>query len=110
MPTRMLVLDTCAVLKFFLREPGTGTVRWIVRNRVRFGFSLSVSVVVGLEFEIAVWKKVAYGQIDLGEARAVLQRSKGYFRDVFHVRDEEPIPAQYVKKGQKWERHILIVL
>jgi hypothetical protein len=38
-----------------------------------------------------LWKKTAHRQLTLPQTRGILQRSRGYFRDVFHVRDTDPI-------------------
>ena len=93
MPMKFLVLDTCAILKFFVAEPGSDTVRWMVRNSVHFGLNISVSTIARLEFESVLWKKTAHGQLTVQETRGILKRARVYFRDVFRVRDSDPIPA-----------------
>lgn len=90
---KILVLDTCAILKFFVPEPGSNTVKWMVRNRTRLGLNLSVSTIARLEFESVLWKKTAHDQLTISQTRGILQRARGYFRDILHVRDADPIPA-----------------
>ena len=93
MTMRILIFDTSAILKYFVIEPGSGTVRWIVQNRVQYGLNISVATIARLEFECALWKKTAHGQLTIPQTRGILQRARGYFRDVFRVRDTDPIPA-----------------
>jgi len=92
---RILVLDTCAIIKRFVNECGSDTVRWMTRSetRVQYGLNFSVSTIARLEFECALWKKTAHGQLTVSQTRGILQRARGYFRNVFHVRDTDPIPA-----------------
>lgn len=93
MAIKILLLDTSAIVKFFLPERGSEIVRWMVNNRVYLGLNFSVSTVAKLELEWLVWKKAAHDQITLPTAKSIVRRSRWYFRDVFHVRDEDPIPA-----------------
>ena len=106
MPIRILVLDTCAILKFFISESGSGTVKWMVRKRTQFGLNLSVSTIARLEFESVLWKKTAHGQLTIPQTRGILQRARGYFRDVFRVRDADPIPA--FRAGRTMEYRALV--
>lgn len=73
-------------------ERGSDTVKWMVRNRVQFQLNFSVSIIARLEFASVLWKKTAHEQLTIPQTRGILQRSRGYFRDVFHVRDADPIP------------------
>ena len=93
MVMKILLFDTCAILKFFIEEPGSATVRYMVRNRVLLGLNISVATIARLEFESVLWKKTAHGQLSIPQTRGILQRARGYFRDVFRVRDTDPIPA-----------------
>ena len=90
---RILVFDTSAILKYFVTEPGNRTVRWIVQNRAQYGLNISVSTIARLEFECALWKKTAHGQLTIPQTRRILQLARCYFKDVFRVRDTDPIPA-----------------
>lgn len=105
MAMKILVFDTSAIIKFFVTEPGSETIKWIVRNRVQYGFNISVSTIARLEFECAVWKKTANGQLNLSQTKGILQRARGYFRDVFIVRDTDPIPAL---PGRPFEYNTLV--
>jgi PIN domain nuclease of toxin-antitoxin system len=51
MAIKILLFDTCAILKFFIDEPGSDTVRYMVRNRVLLGLNISVATIARLEFE-----------------------------------------------------------
>lgn len=93
MAIKLLVLDTCAIVKYFVPEPGTSTVRWMVRNRAELALKFYVSLVARIEFASVLWKKAAHGQLTVPRTRGILQRSRGYFRDVFHVRDTDPVPV-----------------
>lgn len=106
MAMKILVLDTCAIVKFFVAEPGTDTVREMVRNRNQFGLNFSVATIARLEFEIALWKKTAHNELTIQQTRGILQRARGYFRDVFHVRDADPIPA--FKAGRPMEYNEIV--
>ena len=93
MAIKILLFDTCAILKFFIEEPGSDSVRYMVRNRVLLGLNISVATIARLEFESALWKKTAHDQLSITQTRGILQRARGYFKDVFRVRDADPIPA-----------------
>jgi len=93
MTMKILILDTCAIAKFFVAERGSDTVRYMIRNRTLLGLNFSVSTIARLEFENLLWKKTAYNELTIRQAKGILQRARGYFGDVFHVRDEDPIPA-----------------
>ena len=93
MAVKILLFDTCAILKFFINEPGSDTVRYMVRNRVLLGLNISVATIARLEFEGVLWKKTALGELSVPQTRGILNRARGYFRDVFRVRDDDPIPA-----------------
>ena len=93
MAIKILLFDTCAILKFFIEEPGSDSVRYMVRNKTLLGLNISVATIARLEFENVLWKKTAHGQLSIPQTRNILQRARGYFRDVFRVRDDDPIPA-----------------
>ena len=76
-----------------MAEPGSETVKYMVRNRNLYGINFSVATIARLEFESVLWKKTAHAQLTIPQTRGILQRARGYFRDVFHVRDTDPIPA-----------------
>ena len=90
---RILVLDTCAIIKNFITEPGSITVRWLVQNRAQYGLNITVSTIARLEFECALWKKAAHGKLTTAQTRGIISRACGYFKDAFRVRDTKPIPA-----------------
>ena len=106
MTIRILVFDTCAILKYFVDEPGSRTVKWIVRNQVKYGLNISVSTIARLEFECALWKKTAHGKLKTPQTIRILQRAGDYFPDVFRVRDTDPIPA--FKSGRPHEYIALV--
>jgi hypothetical protein len=106
MTVRILVFDTCAIVKHFVTEPGSETVRWIVRNRVQYGLNISVSTIARLEFECALWKKTAHGHLTIPQTRGILQRARGYFREVFRVRDTARLPE--FSSGRPFEYNTLV--
>ncbi len=103
---RLLVLDTCSIIKFFVPESGRPTMRWMIHHRMEYALNFSVSLVARLEFTTVLWKKTAHGQLSLPQTRGILQRARGYFRDVFHVRDTDPVPA--FRTGQPFEYKTLV--
>ncbi len=106
MTIRILVFDTCAILKYFVNEPGSQTVRWIVRNHGQYELNISVSTIARLEFECALWKKTANHELTKDQTKHILQRARGYFPDPFRVRDTDPIPA--FRSGRPHEYDALV--
>jgi hypothetical protein len=103
---KILILDTCAIVKFFLPEPGSETVKYLVNNRTLLGLNLSVSIFARLEFENLLWKKAAYNDLTTSKVQSILQSARGYFSDVFRVRDTYPIPEFKVGQPMDYEQII----
>ncbi|MDD5323126.1 MAG: type II toxin-antitoxin system VapC family toxin [Methylococcales bacterium] len=103
---KILILDTCAIVKFFINEPGSETVRYIANNRTQLGLNLSVSIFARLEFEKILWRKAAYNQITTSKVKSILERANGYFSDVFRIRDTYPIPDFKVGSTMEYEQMI----
>ena len=90
---KLLVLDTCALIKLFVWEQGSHTMRWLIHNHVKYCLNISMSVIARLEFESVLWKKTAHGQLTIPQTRGILRRARGYFNGIIHVRDTSPPPA-----------------
>jgi hypothetical protein len=103
---KILILDTCAIVKFFIDELGSETVRYIANNSTKLGLNLSVSIFARLEFEKLLWKKAAYNYLSASKVKSLIERADGYFSDVFRIRDTYPIPE--FKVGQPMEYHKII--
>ncbi len=106
MAIRILVWDTCAIIKFFVKEEGSETVKWMVENRALYDLNFSVSTIARLEFEIVMWKKTAHEKLTIPQTKGILKRASGYFGNVFRVRDNNPIPA--FRSGHPIEYNALV--
>jgi predicted nucleic acid-binding protein len=100
------LFDTSAIIKYFVTEKGSDTVKSIVDNQMQYSINISISNIARLEFECALWKKTANGQLTLPKTRGIIQRSRAYFREVFRVRDTDPIPA--FRSGRPLEYNDLV--
>lgn len=103
---KILILDTCAIVKFFMNEHGSETVRYIANNRTQLGLNLSVSIFARLEFEKLLWKKAAYNNITTSKVKSILESANEYFSSVFHIRDTYPIPDFKVGCPMEYEQII----
>jgi len=94
MVMKVLFFDTCAILKFWLDEPGHDVVRWLCdpETKVLNGLSFSTSEQVEKEFYDVLDRKAKNGDISEKYASAIKDRAKPYFDSVFHVRDSKPLP------------------
>jgi len=106
MTMKVLILDTCAIVKFFINECGSETVRYIVDNRAKLGLSLSASIFARLEFEKLIWKKVAYNNVSKSKAKSIIESANTYFSLVFHIRDTYPIPEFKIGRPMEYEQII----
>jgi len=97
-PMRMLFLDTCALVKYFVDEPGRDVVKWLFSDEAVLGYSvhLMTSVHVRDEFPKAIAKMITFKQIPAANARGILQRADGYLSPRFpgglHIIDTGPLP------------------
>jgi hypothetical protein len=103
---KILILDTCAIVKFFINELGSETVRYIVNHRTQLGLNLSVSIFARLEFEKFLWKKAAHNHLSTSKVKDLIKRADGYFCDAFRIRDTYPIPE--FKIGCPMEFHKIV--
>jgi hypothetical protein len=94
MVMKVLFFDTCAVLKYWIDEPGHEVVRWICdpATKVLNGLSFSTSAQVEKEFHDVLDRKAKNGEISSKFASSIKDRAKPYFDTVFHIRDSKPIP------------------
>lgn len=95
MVMKVLFFDTCAVLKYWLNEPGHEVVRWICdpTTKVLNGLSFSTSEQVEKEFHDVIDRKAKNDEISLNYALSIKDRAKPYFDTVFHIRDSKPVPG-----------------
>ena len=103
---KILILDTCAIVKFFIDEPGSETVRYIAENRTILGLNLSVSIFARLEFEKVLWRKAAHKQLTASKVNSIIERAHGYFSDVFRIRDTYPTPDFKLGDPMEYEQMI----
>lgn len=103
---KILILDTCAIVKIFIDERGSETVRYIVDNRTKLGLNLSTSIFARLEFEKVLWKKAAHKQLTASKVKSIIEHAHGYFSDVFRIRDTYPTPDFKLGHPMEYERMI----
>ena len=103
---RILIFDTSAIVKLFLEEPGSKTVKFIVEKRIELGINISISIFARLEFETVLWKKAANNFITISRVKRILERANSYFNDVLHIRDTYPLPKFKVGHPMEYEQLI----
>lgn len=103
---KILILDTCTIVKFFIDERGSETVRYIADNRTKLGLNLSVSIFARLEFEKVLWKKAADKHLTASKVKSIIERAHGYFSDVFRIRDTYPTPDFKLGHPMEYEQMI----
>jgi len=96
--TKLLFLDTNALVKRFVDEPGHDVIMWLFSNNAVLEFSvhLMTSTNVRDEFGRTIAKMVAGRQISEGEARGVMARSRGYIgleNSGLRIVDTGPLPG-----------------
>lgn len=89
---KILYFDTCAIIKYFVREKGSGLIKWIVDNQVLYSLTLHTSQIAIHEFNKIIKEKEKRGELSNAQMKAIIAKSKHYFRTTFHVRDFKPIP------------------
>jgi hypothetical protein len=94
MVMKVLFFDTCAVVKYWIEEPGHDVVRWLCDPETKVLLSLSFSTSEQVEKEFyTVIDIIAKNQKNPEKyASAIKDRAKPYFESVFHVRDSKPLP------------------
>jgi len=94
MVMKVLFFDTCAIIKYWIDEPGRDVVRWLCEpeTKVLLGLSFSTSEQVEKEFVNVIDRKAKNNEISEKYASAIKDRAKPYFDSVFHVRDSKPLP------------------
>ena len=105
MAIKSLFFDTCAVVKYFIDEPGRDVVRWLCESNTKFLLSLSFSTSeqVEKEFPIVIDRKARDGEISIEYASRIKERAKPYFDSIFHIRDSKPLPN--FKFGKDTDEH-----
>jgi len=87
MTMKVLILDTCAIVKFFINECGSETVRYIVDNRAKLG--LRLRYLQGLNLRNSYGKKshtiMSVNQKRKASLRAPIHISVLYFIFVTHI-------------------------
>jgi hypothetical protein len=96
--TRLLFLDTNALVKRFVGERGHDVLMWLDASEAILGFTVHVmtSVHVRDEFPRTIEKMLTHNQISGDEARGVLARSNGYISVEFpglDIVDTGPLPG-----------------
>ena len=91
---KSLFFDTCAVVKFFINEPGHDVVRWLCESETKalLSLSFSTSEQVEKEFPVVIDRKARDSEISIENASAIKNRAKPYFDSIFHIRDSKPLP------------------
>lgn len=94
MVVKALFFDTCAIVKYWIAEPGHDVVRWLCEpnTRVILGLSFSTSEQVEKEFYTVIDRIAKNHKNPEKYASAIKNRAKPYFDSVFHVRDSKPLP------------------
>jgi hypothetical protein len=109
--TRLLRLDTCAMLKLFVAERGHDVLMWLLKDSngeaiLCYSAHCMTSVHVRDEFPRAVAKEVARKEITEAEAKGILRRSEGYLRHPagLDIVDTGPLPGFKGGKDTSVER------
>jgi hypothetical protein len=78
---KLLFLDTCAVVKIFVPEPGHDIMQWLLESEAILQYSahLVTSKSVCDEFPNTIRKMVRSGQISEPQSGRILASSRGYF-------------------------------
>ena len=104
MAIKSLFFDTCAVVKYFIDEPGRNVVRWLCESKFLLSLSFSTSEQVEKEFLIVIDRKAKDGEISIEHASGIKERAKPYFDSIFHIRDSKPLPNfQFGKDTDEYE-------
>lgn len=91
---KVLFFDTCAIVKYWIDEPGHDVVRWLCEPDTKFllGLSFSTSEQVEKEFYTVIDRIAKNHKNPEKYASAIKDRAKPYFDSVFHVRDSKTLP------------------
>lgn len=94
MVMKVLFYDTCAIVKYWINEPGHDVVRWLCKPETKFllGLSFSTSEQVENEFYSVIDRLAKNHQNPDKYASIMKDRAKPYFESVFHIRDSGPSP------------------
>jgi len=94
MVMKVLFFDTCAIVKYWIEEPGHDVVRWLCdpETKVLLGLSFSTSEQVEKEFYTVIDRIAKNHKNPEKYASAIKDRAKPYFESVFHIRDSKPLP------------------
>lgn len=94
MSTKILFFDTCAIIKYFVKEKGSDVIRWLCENETKYLLSLLLctSQEVRNEFTSAIRKKAERGEVDKRGVNGIIQRAESYFEQFFDICDDGPMP------------------
>lgn len=94
MVMKALFFDTCAIVKYWIDEPGHDIVRWLCNpeTKVLLGLSFSTSEQVENEFNSVIDRIAKNHENPDKYASIIKDRAKPYFESVFHIRDSGPLP------------------
>ena len=91
---KVLFFDTCAIVKYWIKEPGHDIVRWLCHpeTKLLLGLSFSTSEQVEIEFNTVI-DRISKNQKNPEKYASVIKdRAKPYFESIFHIRDSKQIP------------------
>lgn len=89
---KILFFDTSALLKLFIDELGSDTVKWLTSNNVKVGNSLHfvVNDQVCIEFERKITDFLKYGRISVAKSHVIIDKFNRHYKNkVFRVIGQE---------------------
>ena len=96
MTVKILFFDTSALLKLFIDELGSDTVKWLTSNNVKVGNSLHfvVNDQVCIEFERKKTDFLKDGRISVAKSHVIIDKFNRHYKNkVFRVIGQEIILA-----------------
>lgn len=90
-----LFLDSSVIVKIYIAEKGSSTVRSIVAHPDTWG-GLFISEISGVEVVSAFARKVRRGEIDASQMRTAHLAFSGHFREVF---DRVPVDSAIIEEA-----------
>ena len=94
MVMKVLFFDTCAIIKYWVDEPGSDVLRWLCKpdTKMLLGLSFSTSEQVEKEFYSVIDRIAKSHDNPAKYASTIKNRAKPYFKSVFHIRDSKSLP------------------
>ncbi len=109
---KFFFLDTCAVVKIFVLEPGHEIMQWLLNSSdaiLQYSVHLVTSTHVRDEFPNTIRKMVKAGQISEPQSGKILAMSKGYFEPQFSGLDiVDMVPPPGFRSGSDTSEDTLV--